>query len=99
MASHLLWAPTPDPFLTLSFPMPPHVTKRSCRRNRPAWGKSCAPVSPSCLPCQLKPACGVQSPNILVDASYRFKIADFGLSQTRQHTLASRGAAGGTPEW
>ena len=41
----------------------------------------------------------LQSPNILVDASYRFKIADFGLSQTRQHTLASRGAAGGTPEW
>lgn len=41
----------------------------------------------------------LKSPNILLDDRWHVKIADFGLSKTRERTLLSRGAAGGTPEW
>jgi serine/threonine protein kinase len=41
----------------------------------------------------------LKSPNILVDAGWRAKIADFGLSLAKNRTYASTTAAMGTPEW
>ncbi|KAL6748992.1 kinase-like domain-containing protein, partial [Haematococcus lacustris] len=43
----------------------------------------------------------LKTPNILVDAANRIKIADFGLSTVRQATFVScgNGNGGGTPEW
>lgn len=40
----------------------------------------------------------LKSPNILIDAQWRIKIADFGLSKTMYKTIMS-GTTGGTPEY
>ncbi|KAF5838517.1 kinase-like domain-containing protein [Dunaliella salina] len=41
----------------------------------------------------------LKSPNILVDAQWRIKVCDFGLSAVRRQAFLSSACAGGTPEW